>query len=62
VVENQAEENLQEYLKVYEELKKLIKQADDKEMETYIQLTMNQSRVDSEDSLRKLFYKIREEK
>jgi hypothetical protein len=61
VVENQAKKNLQDYLKVYDDLKKLIKQANGEELEVYIRLTMEQSKVDSEDTLRKLFYKIREE-
>jgi hypothetical protein len=61
VVENQAEKNLLDYLKVYDDLKKLIKQANAEELEVYIRLTMQKSRVDSEDSLRKLLYKIREE-
>lgn len=57
---NQAELNLKDFDKAYAELKKLLKQSSDADIEEYIRISKEQSYVEDEEKLRQQFYEIRD--
>lgn len=58
---NQAELNLENFYKTFDDLKKLLKQSSDSDIEEYIRISKEQSYVEDEEKLRQLFYEIRDE-
>ena len=58
--ENQAELNLKDFDKAYAELKKLLKQSSDADIEEYIRISKEQAYVEDEEKLRQQFYEIRD--
>lgn len=60
--ENQAEKNLSQWMEACENLKSLLKNSSDDDIEEYIQITKKQSYVKDENKLRKQFFEMRDGK